>query len=192
MGDPQGVLPGVVAVELVLGRDAHTAVFVGSLEVYPARVEFTVRMITASRDWLPGPPRGPRPPTDPAGRGGSQEPGPGAGLRSALESLQLVVEFSDGRKAVSVGRSAPSDELERVGPVLWAGGRSGGGSIGGGTSWFQGFSLWPLPPPGPLRFVCEWPAAGLAVSHAEIDAQPVLDAAARARVVFGVAESEHE
>ena len=98
------------------------------------------------------------------------------------------MEFSDGRKAVDIGRSDPAHEL--VGPVLWSGGRSGGGSIGGGTSWFQGFTLWPMPPPGPLRFVCEWPAAGLAVSHAEIDAQLVLDAAARARVVFGATESD--
>jgi hypothetical protein len=191
MGGPQGVLPGVVAVEIVLGRDAHTAVFVGSLEAYPARVEFTVRMITASRDWLPAVPRGARPPVD-SGRGGSQGPVSGAGLRSVLESLQLAVEFSDGRKAVNVGRSAPGDNLELGGPVLWSGGRSGGGSMGGGTSWFQGFTLWPLPPPGPLRFVCEWPAAGLAASHTEIDAQPVLDAAARARVVFGAAESDRE
>ena len=107
---------------------------------------------------------------------------------SSLESLQLAVEFSDGRTAVSVGRSALSDEL--AGPVLWPGGRSGGGSIGGGTSWFQGFSLWPLPPPGPLTFVCEWPALGLAESRAEIDAQSVLDAAARAQVLFEATESD--
>ena len=107
---------------------------------------------------------------------------------SSLESLQLAVEFSDGRTAVNVGRSALSDEL--AGPVLWPGGRSGGGSIGGGTSWFQGFSLWPLPPPGPLTFVCEWPALGLAESRAEIDAQSVLDAAARAQVLFEATESD--
>ncbi len=191
MGDPQAVLPGVVAVEMILGRDARAAVFVGSLEVYPARVEFTVRIVTASRDWLPAVPRGIRSTVD-SGRRGSQELMPGASLRSALDNLQFAVEFSDGRRAVSAGRSASGEELERVGPVLWPGGRSGGGRIGGGTSWFQGFTLWPLPPPGPLRFTCEWPTAGLAASHAEMDAQLVLDAAARARVVFGAAESSHD
>jgi hypothetical protein len=43
---------------------------------------------------------------------------------------------------------------------------------------------WPLPPPGPLAFVCEWPAAGIAVTRSEIDAQLVLDAADRAQLIF--------
>jgi hypothetical protein len=44
--------------------------------------------------------------------------------------------------------------------------------------------VWPLPPPGPLTFVVEWPAHGIAESRAELDTQPILDAAARAIQVF--------
>ncbi len=39
--------------------------------------------------------------------------------------------------------------------------------------------VYPLPPPGPLAFVREWPALGLFETLVEIDAQPILDAAAR-------------
>ena len=39
--------------------------------------------------------------------------------------------------------------------------------------------MWPLPPAGPLEFVCEWPAFGIAESRAGIDAQLILDAARR-------------
>ena len=37
----------------------------------------------------------------------------------------------------------------------------------------------PPPPAGPLEFVCEWPAFGIAESRANIDAQLILDAAQR-------------
>jgi hypothetical protein len=43
--------------------------------------------------------------------------------------------------------------------------------------------VWPLPPPGPLVFACEWPAAGMALTRHEIDAQPILDAAGRTQVI---------
>src|SRR5256885_6760927 len=40
--------------------------------------------------------------------------------------------------------------------------------------------VWPLPPPGPVAFVCEWPAFGIPESRAELHARLILDAAARA------------
>jgi hypothetical protein len=40
--------------------------------------------------------------------------------------------------------------------------------------------VWPLPPPGPFTFVCEWPARGIAESRAQIDAGSILEAAGRA------------
>jgi hypothetical protein len=44
--------------------------------------------------------------------------------------------------------------------------------------------MWPLPPIGPLSFVCEWPAAGIALTHVEVDSQPLRDAAGRSRELF--------
>jgi hypothetical protein len=47
------------------------------------------------------------------------------------------------------------EEAEPEGPVPSQGG--GGGSD---DYWESSFWLWPLPPPGPLAFVVEWPAKG--------------------------------
>jgi hypothetical protein len=57
-------------------------------------------------------------------------------------------------------------------------------SGGGGGQWHQSEWVWPLPPRGPIAFVCEWPAAGIPLTRREIDAQLILDAAARARIIF--------
>jgi hypothetical protein len=40
--------------------------------------------------------------------------------------------------------------------------------------------VWPLPPAGPLAFVCEWPGRGIAESRMEPDARLILEAAGRA------------
>jgi hypothetical protein len=59
-----------------------------------------------------------------------------------------------------------------------------GGGGGGGGSWRQTQWVWPLPPPGILTLVCEWPAQQIASTRVELDAQVILDAAARAQVIF--------
>jgi hypothetical protein len=94
------------------------------------------------------------------------------------ELLRLGVQFSDGRKATNVGgrlfgHGRPS------GPLMF-----GGGGGGGGGRWNQHQWVWPLPPPGPMRIVCEWPAADIPLTTTEFDAQLVLDAATRAQVIF--------
>src|SRR2546430_3515945 len=69
----------------------------------------------------------------------------------------------------------PPPDAEPTGPVLFP---DGGG--GGGRRYDMRYWVWPLPPPGPVAFVCEWPAFGIPESRAELDARPILDAAARA------------
>src|SRR6266542_2635382 len=54
----------------------------------------------------------------------------------------------------------------------------GGG--GGGRRYDMRYWVWPLPPPGPVAFVCQWPAHDIPESRVEIDARLILDAAARA------------
>lgn len=151
---------------MVLARNARAAVFVVSLVAYPTGLEFEVRVLTSGEQWL-----------DPSLNGVYLRPG-GPREGNYEQMLRFGVEFSDGRKATNVDRHAPR-EGEPESPVLW--GRGGGSS---GSRSQQGFWLWPLPPPGPLGFVCEWPAAELALSRAEIDAQVVIDAASRAQAVF--------
>jgi hypothetical protein len=40
--------------------------------------------------------------------------------------------------------------------------------------------VWPLPPAGPVTFICQWSALGIEESRGEIDARLILDAAGRA------------
>jgi hypothetical protein len=95
------------------------------------------------------------------------------------ELLRFGVQFSDGSKATNTGGFHP-DPQPPARPVMHAGG--GGG--GGGRSWRRTQWVWPLPPPGALTLVCEWPSMDIPVTRGELDAQPILDAAARAQVIF--------
>ncbi len=93
--------------------------------------------------------------------------------------LRVGVQFPDGRKATNIaGHDRPVQ-----GPVMWP--LSGGGHGGGGESRFQqGYWISPLPPSGLVTVVCEWPAVGIPLVRHEVDAQVILDAADRARMLF--------
>ena len=52
-----------------------------------------------------------------------------------------------------------------------------GGSGGGGRRYDHRYWTWPLPPAGPLTLACEWPAAGIALTHSEIETGQLLAAA---------------
>lgn len=102
----------------------------------------------------------------------------GGGDEIPPEMLRLGVQFADGSKATNTG-GFHHDANAPAGPVMHPG---GGG--GGGASWRQTQWVWPLPPPGPLELVCEWPAMDIPLTRSELDAQTILDAAARAQVIF--------
>ena len=104
----------------------------------------------------------------------------GEGLDPGL--LLFGVQFADGRKATNLDERMPfrmleDPDLQPDGPVL-SPSRGGGG---GGGRWRHGFWVWPLPPEGPLAFVCEWPVAGIPETRTEIDSALVRDAASRSR-----------
>jgi hypothetical protein len=106
----------------------------------------------------------------PDGPGGDREPGAGTARRSFRFGLLL----SDGSKVIGEYRRGPAHDAQPSGPVLRA--FMSGGALG---THFSRWWAWPLPPAGPLEFVCEWPAIGVAETRAVIDAQLILDAAAR-------------
>ena len=97
------------------------------------------------------------------------------------ELLRFGIEFADGSKATNV--TGPPfltpDEEPPEGPLLL---EHGGG--GGGGDWDAKYWVWPLPPEGPLAFVCEWPAKGIPLTREEIDAGLVLAAASRAEKLW--------
>ncbi len=170
-GAPRGVLPGVIALELLLGRSDRGAVAITRLAGYPAGFQFDLVAMTApgfEEDLDPmlfGP------------YGHHRRRGGSGGWPDDM--LRLGVQFADGGRATNVGGHHHGFGEPPIGPVM-----HGGGGGGGGGDWHQSMWVWPLPPPGRLSFVCEWPAVGIEQSRTEIDAQLVLDAAARAQPIF--------
>src|SRR5579875_1698377 len=157
--------PGTVALEVILAVSQRAAVFLGRCAAYPTGVELEVRVLLA-----PGAEE-----LDPSLNGIYRGPG----RSSTYESmLRFGIEFADGGRVSNVGGHGHR-QGEPDGPVLWG---MGGG--GGGGRWHQDFWIWPLPPAGPLSFVCEWPAAELALTRVDVDGQELIDAAGRAREVF--------
>jgi len=168
---PAGTLPGVVALELVVAATERVAVCVTRIGAYPSGFELDlVTMAGGESDEL-----------DPMLFGGRRGPGPRRGRDGGIpaDMLRFGVEFADGSKATNTAGRPGGADAEPSGPVL-----IGGGGGGGGGNWRQSVWIWPLPPPGPLTFVCEWPAAGVALTRHEIDAQLVLDAASRSQEIF--------
>jgi hypothetical protein len=173
-GPPRGTLPAVLPLDRVLARTEEVAVCVTWLAAYPNGFEIEAATMSAEHDRELDPlqfhpPRHRR-------RGRADEPA------IPPEMLRIGVQFADGSKATNTagfhhGPEPPS------GPIMHA--RGGGG---GGGSWRETLWVWPLPPPGPLVLVCEWPALAIPLTRCEIDAQPILDAATRAQVIFS---SEH-
>jgi hypothetical protein len=97
------------------------------------------------------------------------------------ELFRFGVEFSDGSKATTLAGhpfEAGLDEKPE-GPVLME--RGGGG---GGGNWDERYWVWPLPPDGPLAFVCEWPAKGVPLTRREFDAGLIREAAAQVDVLW--------
>jgi hypothetical protein len=102
------------------------------------------------------------------------------------ELLRFGVQFSDGRKATTLDSGgsvftllASDEEAEPEGPIL-----SPRGGNADGDGWELGFWLWPLPPPGPLALVVEWPANGIELTRHEVPAEPLLEAGSRSEALW--------
>jgi hypothetical protein len=95
-----------------------------------------------------------------------------------FDMLLFGIQFSDGSKATNLGNRHPEDDPP-IPPVLFEG---GGG--GGDTQWHVNYWVWPLPPLGPVAFVCEWPGRGIPLSRVEIEAELIHNAAARAEILW--------
>jgi len=143
---------------LLLGRTDEVAVAVTGLSAFSAGIEIflTARIRPSAghpEEHLRGRPRD---------------------LAAARRSFRFGLQFSDGGKAAASPGRRPAHDSEPAGPVLYP------FACGGGPhSFVSRWWTWPLPPAGPLEFVCEWPAFGIAESRVGIDAQLILDAAQR-------------
>jgi hypothetical protein len=156
---PEHVLPGVVPVELLMLRTNDRAVLFTDLLAYPTGFAFTLSV--RLRHDIP-------------------QPHPGVGDVEEPDEFgdhypRFGVEFADGRTATNHSNRPPDFEDQEPDPptLTMTHGE------GGGRGWNSHQWVWGLPPPGPLVFVCDWPARQLEASR-EVDARLVLDAAARA------------
>jgi hypothetical protein len=171
-GPPSDVLPGVVPVELVLGRSETAVVMLTGMRAFPRGLGMTlgVRTRVLSRGFqlheevFDGPHRHDR---DESWR---------------RDRLRWGFEFADGRRATNVdawpdfeGADTPPGR-----PVL-----TGGGGGGGDRSVDRDYWLWPLPPGGTLTIVCEWRQLGIETTTTVVDADQIVAAAARAQTVWG-------
>lgn len=180
MGPPASLVGGVVALRLLAARSEDAAVWLESAVAYPTGVEFRLDV-----RWQPqvqglvmrG--AGPAWPRD--------QP---VGEELPADQFRAGIELADGAKATWLGPGrgvaafAQRVDESPPGPLLVPG--AGGG---GSRRWSQHLWLWPLPPPGRLQFVVEWPALGILLTRAELDASQLREAAERTQTLWGDGES---
>jgi hypothetical protein len=162
---PADVVPGVTPVELLLARTEQRAIGLTGIRAYPNGFAFTLsvrlRQVVAGEQ------------TSFGMFGGNVDPSG----EFADYYLRFGVQFADGRRATNLRRHLRGLEAEEARPPLLSG---MGGEGRDGRVWDHDYWVWGLPPPGPLAFVCEWPARGIGESRVQVDARLVLDAAERA------------
>lgn len=173
-GPPWHIRPGLVALSVVLGRSESTVVHLGGVRVYPEGV--VLRLVVQVRETGRDTRRRVFAYLDHAHGRGQLDLGYQPG------GLRWGVGLSDGSRVTTLDRSPwagerPTDEdsapwfpshpvLEPVGrPTAWA------------DTWSRDIWLWPLPPIGPTRLVCEWTDRGIAETAVEIDPSPLRQAA---------------
>jgi len=112
--------------------------------------------------------------------GFDEDPVPGAprDILAEQQSFQVSLQLADGSMVIS-GR--PGGDAEPTGPILQSRG-------GGGSSHRVNFRwwAWPLPPSGPLGFICQ---LGTGETRVSVDAQLILDASQRSVRVWPASEA---
>jgi hypothetical protein len=158
-GEPLGLLPGIVPLAVLAARGDTVAVALIDFRAYADGFGFDVVTMAA-----------PEAPAlrDPFGfhRTGLGDEAPG--------SLRFGFAFADGSAVMSTDHPR-----SQHGPTLYSGSGGGGPAQHRQRQWVQ-----PLPPPGPLTFLCEWEARGILLTRTQLNAQAIRDAAARARQVL--------
>ncbi len=162
-------MPVSVSLNAVLGEAADCVVYLSGVHAFSTVLEF--RLTARARHRSPG-----------RGLGGAM-----FGHGDHEDRLLLGVEYADGRTGSNLGgfRAGLDVQLDPTSPVLMPGG-GGGGERSADVS----FQLSPLPPPGPLRIITAWPSRGIAETVTEVRAEPLIDAAARVRVLWDLDPDE--
>jgi hypothetical protein len=161
LGPPENVVPGLVALELLLVHNERMVVWIPAADAYRTGVMLHVDL------------RG-RQPARP-------------GVEAGAGTWRFGVQFADGQKATTLGLGFGTEsrsDTRPSGPQLRAHGGASSGRASGRTFYRQSYWLWPLPPPGELLIACEWPNVGLELTMTRISADQLRDAAARSRELW--------
>ena len=161
-GPPENELGVPVQTRLLLARTEKVALALVDTVAYSTGLEFGLEVRLRETDEL----------SDPFGMR-YRRPGE---LRDDV--LRFGFELADGRRVANLGGFTPIDE-ERRDPVLMQRGGSGGN-----RSWSFRYWLWPLPPPGTLTVVIQWPSEGVQLTRFELAAEPLLEAAAESEQLW--------
>jgi hypothetical protein len=179
-GPPQDELGAPVPVRIVFVRTEHLAVAVIGATAYANGLDFTLTIrcrapgepIDGTRELIRSP----------------LEPLFSRHQRSGLEAeIRLDVEFADGRKATNADRPVPPEEPLDP-PVL-----SLVREHGSKTDWHAKFWLSPIPPPGEMAFVLDWPSANIHHARHTIDANMIIEASKQTEILWsnrGLAETQ--
>lgn len=167
MSRPEHEVPYPVPIAVLLARTDDVAVAVAGVSAYTTGITFELVIRMRVR---------------PPGIGGHElhELIHGWGNESDSRQLLLGVEYPDGRKISNVGGPAwPRSGIPDDQPVLLPGG-------GGGSDLAQEMSYWlsPVPPDGPVAFVCAWLAVGIEETRRVIEDAALTSASAQAVVLW--------
>lgn len=152
---------------VLLARTEEVAVSVSGLFAFPGG--FRLSLITLLR-------------MDPPREELRDTIGPGPWRRGRMQwdkALHFGIGFSDGSKVID--REFPRPHRREHASTRFLVGRGGGG---GGRKWTQGMWFEPLPPSGPMHFVCEWRGAGIDETESVVEAEELLQAASRATALW--------
>jgi hypothetical protein len=174
---PEGWIGAVVPVQELIGRSHEAAICLSRIVAYPVGFEATLDAFTRSLAWG-------------YAFEAMGEWQHGENDRPLPQLLRYGIEFADGRKASNVGGMFGVSEVatsahHEVAPdpakdiSLVPGGGHGGGRHSRQELW-----IWPLPPPGPVAFVCEWPRYGIPETRVTVDAALIREAARHAEEIW--------
>jgi hypothetical protein len=175
IGPPNNVFGAVLPLALLVAHSDKAAVRIESATVYPSGVQFALDLRWKSSAWRL------------LSRGDPWEYRPSDTGELPEELFRAGFQFADGSKVTTLRNGLPRGLGEALdwaaqkpdGPVLVRRGRGGTG-----LRWVQDVWLWPLPPAGPLAFVCEWPALGVDLTGAHIDSTLFHQAAGRSESLW--------
>lgn len=144
----------------VLGQSDCAVVSISRITAFPTGWDFQVVIVT----------------TDPrAADTAMNQPDHPLPVGARDQVFRLGLEFGDHTVAVDrMSHYVRATDDAVLGAVM----QLYGGAASSDTSWSAG-TYWvsPLPPPGPLSFVCEWGSQGIPLTHHSFSASELLDAA---------------